>query len=68
MCERLDCGKPATLVLFESPAELGEQRDWMVAYCDSHAGKVGHAAMMDSTGVRKIAPRGASRKNAAPAE
>ncbi|MBL0158304.1 MAG: hypothetical protein IPP47_14565 [Bryobacterales bacterium] len=48
MCERLDCGKPATLALFDAPPGQESACSWMVAYCDEHAGRAAYEAMMDA--------------------
>ena len=68
MCERLNCGKPAAFLLSDSPSEPETGRTWMVAYCERHAGEVGHAAMMVSPPMApRSAPRSAGKKRAAPA-
>jgi len=67
MCERVDCGKPATLILIDSPLEHDDGQSWMVAYCDTHAGQAGYAAMMDSPAAPRQGPgrKGSERKLAA---
>lgn len=66
MCERMDCGRPATLVLMDTHVEQEEEQGWMVAYCDKHAGEAGYAAMMDSPAVPRQGPGlvGAEKKQA----
>ncbi|HEY3442309.1 MAG TPA: hypothetical protein VGK29_16225 [Paludibaculum sp.] len=55
-------------MLSDSPAGPETGRAWMVAYCERHAGEVGHAAMMVSpAATARSAPKSAGKKRAAPA-